>query len=209
MRGSERALVSRLLPLPVLVLAALLCGGCRHPGEFVWANAYAEGKAPERAYVVHPGDVLQIRVYNQEAMTTRAKVRADGKISLPFVNDVKVAGLPPSAIVEDLQQRLKDFIVKPTVTVALEETKALSVSILGEVTRPGLYALEPGVTVLHALATAGGFNPYASTDGIYVLRQEEGKSTPVRIRFRYHELIHVEGPSAQFQLQPGDALLVE
>ncbi len=196
----------RQLWLPVL-LATL--GGCKTPGPFVWADQYAGAPAEEREYLVHPGDVLQIRVYNQETMNTRTRVRADGKISLAFLNDVTVAGQAPSAIANSLQQKLKDFIVKPMVTVALEETKPMAVSIVGEVARPGLYTLEPGVSVLHALASAGGFNPYAARDSVYVLRREKSGDVPLRIRFRYHELIHVEGTSAQFRMMPGDALVVE
>ncbi len=196
-------------PLLRAGLLLLTFAACAKPAPFTWADRYAGTEVVEREYVVHPGDVLLVRVFNQDAMTTRARVRADGKISIPFVNDVPVAGQTPAAISSNLQQLLKEFIVKPTVTVSLEEAKTLSVSILGEVGRPGQYALEPGVSVLHALATAGGFTPYASRDSVYVLRREAPGAEPLRIRFRYHELIHVEGPSAQFQLRAGDALVVE
>jgi polysaccharide export outer membrane protein len=196
----------------VLLAGVLLAGsGCRTPsGAFTWVDALPPQElgaaAAAEGYSIHAGDVIAVRVFNQDAMSARARVRPDGRISLPFLKDVVVAGLTPNALAEQLQTRLRNFINNPVVTVSLEETPALLVPVMGEVVRPGSVTLEPGSTVLAALAAAGGLNDYAHEDGIFVLRQGP---TPQRIRFRYEALARNEGAAAQFRLQRGDAIVVE
>ncbi|HVP69299.1 MAG TPA: polysaccharide biosynthesis/export family protein, partial [Anaeromyxobacteraceae bacterium] len=160
--------------------------------------------------VIQPGDTISVRVWNQEGMSAKARVRQDGKISLPFLNDVEAAGIPPNVLARRLQARLKDFIVNPVVTISLEELKPIQVSVLGEVSRAGIFQLEPGAGILQALATAGGMNEFASKDSIYVIRQTQGEAgPPLRIRFTYESLTQVRGRAATFRLQGGDVVVVE
>jgi polysaccharide export outer membrane protein len=198
-----------------LVAAVGLGAGCTDLGPYVWADAYAPASTVRAspAYVISRGDVIAVRVWNQESMSGRARVRPDGMISLPFVNDVEVAGLEPAALAQRLQSRLKEFIVNPVVTVSLEEPAGSEISVVGEVARPGVYRVEPDSTMLKALASAGGFTQLASRDRIFVLREEpaagEGRRRPVRIRFTYEALTRAEGAAAQFRLRSGDVVVVE
>ena len=83
------------------ILFALACfsGGCTHVGDFVWVDAYQGAASPASlSYVIAPGDLLNVRVWNQEAMSARVRVRGDGMISLPFLNDVEAAGLEPPVL---------------------------------------------------------------------------------------------------------------
>jgi len=110
------------------------------------------------------------------------------------------AGLEPGALARRLQAKLKEFVVNPIVTVSLEEPVALEVSVVGEVTRPGVYRMDQDPTVLKALASAGGLTPLAGRDRIFVLRHGERSGdalAPVRIRFTYEALAHAEGPAAR------------
>ncbi len=208
-----RRLRKRALVTTSLLAAALALGtGCSHVGDYVWADDVPEPAGPADAeYVIAPGDVLGVRVFNQEGMSGRARVRPDGKISLPFVNDVEAAGQTPAALARRLQQRLKEFINNPVVTVSLEEAGPIQVSVLGEVTRPGVYPVASGANVLQALAAASGLTPYASRDRIFVLRKTpSGSKAPViRVRFTFEKLSHAEGRSAGFRLRDGDVVVVE
>ena len=196
-----------------LFLATLAVAGCRGVGEYVWVDAFKdEVPAPKPTYVISRGDLVAVRVWNQETMSGRARVRHDGMISLPFVNDVEAAGLEPAALARRLQARLKEFIVNPVVTVSLEEPAPLEVSVVGEVTRPGVYRVDPDAGVLKALANAGGLTTLAGRDRIFVLRHEEGGNgarSAVRIRFTYEALAHAMGPATRFRLRSGDVVVVE
>jgi len=194
---------------PLCALLAL-APACKHTGDYVWVDDLPQAApSTEKEYVIQPGDTISVRVWNQDGMSAKARVRQDGKISLPFLNDVEAAGIPPNVLARRLQARLKDFIVNPVVTISLEEPKPIQVSVLGEVTRPGILQLEPGSGVIQALATAGGLNDYASRDGIYVIRQTPEAGTPLRIRFTYESLTQVRGRAATFRLQSGDVVVVE
>ncbi len=197
-----------VLSLPLAALLAL-ASGCAHlQGAFTWVDELPSEAAPEEVggYVIAHGDVLSVRVWNEEGMSARPRVREDGQISLPFLNDVKAVGLTPAVLAQQLQARLKQFISNPGVAVALEERQPVSVSVLGQVTEPGAYTLEPGRGVLHALAQAKGLTQFASEDRIFVLRKGFQGG---RIRFRYDKLTRAEGRSATFRLQSGDVVVVE
>ncbi|MGZ6132324.1 MAG: polysaccharide biosynthesis/export family protein [Myxococcaceae bacterium] len=187
---------------------SLLLGACAtSSGSYVWVNDYKEPpQRPQPGYVIEPGDVIQIRVFNQPDMSTRAKVREDGKVSVPFLNDVTVAGVDPNTLAKQLQAKLKEFINAPVVTVSLEEARPFSVAVMGELVKPGLYPVPQGSGVLQALAAAGGFNQYASKDRIYVVRDAPDRA---RIRFTYEQLTQPESKAAMFRLRPGDSVVVE
>src|SRR3990167_6391404 len=100
--------MTRILPALLFVLAL----GCYTPrGAFVEVDESTLSDDP--GYLISSGDVLQVRAFQQDAMSARVKVRADGKVSLPMVNDVLAAGKSPTGLAAELQVRLKDFINNP------------------------------------------------------------------------------------------------
>lgn len=194
---------ARLLGVAFACLHAL--AGCGGGGPFVWVTELPTEQSAGADYVVEPGDLLSIRVFNQDAISTRARVRADGRISVAFVGDVQVAGKAPVAVARDLEARLKAFVVNPTVTVMVDEVAPPAVAVVGEVAHPGVYGIDAQAGVLRALALAGGITDYASHDGIYVLRL----APPRRVRFTYRALTDNEPRAASFRLRAGDTVVVE
>ncbi len=196
----------------VLVASALAGHACATTGDYFWVDTLPPPPEPELTYVIRPGDVIAVRVWSQEGMSVRAKVREDGKITIPFINDVAAAGAAPPELARRLQTRLKDFIVNPVVTVTLEEVRPLEISVVGEVARPGNYLLDGEAGVLKALASAGGMTPFADRDRIFVLRPShwaDGTARPARIRFTFRSLSRGEGRAATFLLRGGDVVVVE
>lgn len=199
---------------PPLISACvfLLVAACTHTAPFVWVDdlpaSAVDAASGADGYAIRPGDLISVRVFGQEGMSGRVRVRADGHISIPFLNDVQAAGFKPNDLAAQLQKRLKSYINDPVVTVALEESQGLQIPVLGEVTRPGKYALTPGSGVLDLLAEAGGLTEYARRDRIFVLRSGGTAQTP-RIRFRYQDLSRGHGRALTFRLQPGDVVVVE
>jgi polysaccharide export outer membrane protein len=194
----------------LIALLGLSAAACRHAGDYVWARDLPASSTADPAYVIAPGDVLVVRVWNDDALGGRARVRSDGKISLPFVNDVAAAGISPSDLARALEVRLTGYVNGPRVTIALEEERPVPVSVVGEVARPGVYDLLAGSGVLQALASAGGTTQWASDDRIFVLRRNpEGNGRPLRIRFTRDALARAEDASASFRLRRGDVVVVE
>lgn len=194
-----------------LLLFCLALSGCGPAGAYTWVDnlpASEFSATSAGGYVIETGDLLNIRVYNQDAMSTRARVRSDGKISIPLIGDVDVRGRKPTVVAKDLEDRMKSLIVTPAVIVAVEEVQPLRVSVIGEVSRPGAYVLEAGAGVLQALAMSGGLSEFADADRIFVLRTAPGGAL-WRVRFTYADLTQGIGKGATFSLRSGDVVVAE
>ena len=190
-------------------LAVSFGGACATVPEapFVWVSDWREpGSTSRGEYVIGVGDALNVLVWDQEKMSARVRVRSDGRVSLPFLDDVNVAGMTPVALARSLEDRLKQFIVTPQVTVVVEEAKPLSVSVLGQVQQPGLFDLAPGASVAQALAAAGGLKDFAHRDRIFLLRSGAGSA---RIRMTYEDVTKGTGRAFSLRLQSGDVVVVE
>jgi polysaccharide export outer membrane protein len=192
-----------LLHLGLGVLAVLKLSGCGG-APFVWVDEIPQQRDAGE-YVIAPGDTVGVRVFNQENMSVRTRVRSDGKVAVPVVGDVEVSGKTPAAVSKELTARLKEFVVSPIVTVSVEETQPTAVAVLGEVAHPGNYTLDASAGVLQALAAAGGFTDFASHDAIYVVRRAQAS----RIRFAFTDLGRGAGRAATFRLRAGDVVIVE
>jgi polysaccharide export outer membrane protein len=180
---------------------------CSSPGRYVWVDEYAEPAEPAPGeYQISPGDLLFVRVYGQDAMSAHERVRQDGRVSLPLVGDVQAAGLTPSALAAQVKVRLKEFLGAPAVSVAVEETRALSIAVVGEVARPGQYPLEKGAGVLEAIAAAGGLTDFSHRDRIFVLRK---LPNPARIRLTFEALSRGIGRASALKLHHADSIVVE
>lgn len=157
-------------------------------------------------YVIGPQDVLDIDVWKEQELTRSVEVRPDGKISLPLLNDVQASGLTPMQLATNITDGLKKFITDPQVTVIVTDIRSQRVYILGEVVHPGAYPLLPGMNVLQALSSAGGFTMFANTKKIYVLRQQAGKQE--KFPFNYKEAISGKRADQNIVLRAGDQIVV-
>ena len=196
------------------VIGLAVCAGAQEKEKPIPA---APGSAPASAsaaqksattdpnYLIGAQDVLDINVWKEDQLTKTVPVRPDGKISLPLVNDVQAAGLTPTQLATQITQDLKKFVTEPQVTVIVREINSQRVYLIGEVTRAGAYPLLPGMTVLQALSSAGGFTQFANTKKIYVLRLENGKQE--KFPFNYKDAL---GGKAEenIPLKAGDQIVV-
>jgi polysaccharide biosynthesis/export protein len=190
--------------------SAVICGavgGCGGPGPYVWFNDLPAESPPARGeYLIGLGDTLSVRVLGHEDMTLRQKVRPDGRVAFPLIGEVEARGKTPGALRVELEGRLKEYVVSPSVMVNVDDTQPMVVVLLGEVARPGAYPTEANIGLAHALALGGGLTEFATRDRIFVVRQ---RPAPVRIRFTYEQVSRDDGQAAGFALHPGDLIVVE
>ncbi len=159
------------------------------------------------AYVIGPEDVLDINVWKEPDMTRLVPVRPDGKISLPLINDVQAAGSTPQQLASAVTEKLRKFMTEPQVTVIVTAINSQRVFVVGEVLRAGAFPLIPGMTVLQALASAGGFTTYADVKKIHVMRLVNGKY--IELPFNYREVLKGGNPDQNTKLEPGDTVVVQ
>src|SRR4051812_15355020 len=135
-------------------------------------------------YVIRPGDVLQLVVWKEPELSRDVTVRLDGRITVPLLGDVDAAGRTPAKLGEDLGRRLTKFVATPVVTVAVSQANSSRVYVLGQVVQPGAFPLTGRMTVVQALALAGGFKEFAKTDRIVVLREDSPKGRPIPVNYK-------------------------
>lgn len=186
--------------LAVLALSLAACSGA---GKYVWVNDLPAVNAAADEYHIRAGDFVSIIVFQQDAMSAKARVRSDGKMSFPILGDITVRGMRPADVKAELEKRLKEYVLTPNVTVSIEDTQPIEVSVLGEVARPGIFTLKANASMAQALASAGGMTDFANRDRIFVIR------APKRIRFTYEGIVRGDGRSATFLLESGDLIVVE
>lgn len=157
-------------------------------------------------YIIGVGDGINIRVYEQEGLSADLKVRRDGKVALPLIGEIVVAGKRPLELSRELEGRWKEFVVSPRVTINVTASQPVSVTIVGEVGRVGTITLEPPARLVEALAQSGGPGEYADKSRIFVLRQFPSYK---RIRFTWDAVLRNEQGEAAFAMQTGDVIVIE
>jgi polysaccharide export outer membrane protein len=157
-------------------------------------------------YIIGPEDVLDVNVWKEPDMTRIVPVRPDGKISLPLINDVQAAGLTPTQLANSVKEKLRKFLTDPQVTIIVTAINSQRVFVVGEVLRAGAFPLIPGMTVLQALASAGGFTTFADVKKIHVMRLVNGKHQ--ELPFNYREVLKGDNQDQNIKLEPGDTVVV-
>ena len=157
-------------------------------------------------YEIGPGDQLSVSVWKEPELSRKVLVRPDGRISIPLIGDVDAVGRSPRELSEFIEAELKKFVTAPTVAVMVEAASSRRVFVLGKVGRPGPLNLTPGMTVLQALAGAGGFADFAKVKKIMVMRKVDGQS--IKYRFNYKQVINGSHMEQNITLKIGDSIIV-
>jgi polysaccharide export outer membrane protein len=172
----------------------------------VRAPARAAATTPTQPeYRIGSGDKLQINVYKEADLTQSLQVRPDGRITMPLVGDLAAAGQTPMQLQRRLADSLREYVANPVVTVMVVEVADRVVYVMGEVNTPGAVPLKGSMTVLQALAVAGGFKDFANKGGIRVLRKLGGDRVET-IPFSYKDSLR--GDAQPFYLAEGDTVVV-
>ena len=168
----------------------------------------ANGKSVERDdYVIGADDILTVNVWREPEMSRDVPVRPDGKISIPLLGEFTAEGKTPTQLQVDLKKKLETVVTNPEVTVIVKDIKSQKFSIIGEVSRPGSYPLTKPMTVLDAIAMAGGFKDFANPKKMYILRRmKDGRSD--RIPFDYNKMIKGDNRQAVVELESRDTIVV-
>jgi polysaccharide export outer membrane protein len=169
-------------------------------------GAAASAAASATRYIIGAGDVLQVFVWKEPELTREVKVRLDGGMTLPLVGEVEAAGRTTTDLTTYLRTAYARFISSPNVTVELRQANSARFYVLGLVLNPGEYPITGRVTVVQALALAGGFKEFAKTEEIVILRQDG--ETQTFLPFNYRKLSGGSGWAQNIDLRPGDTVLV-
>lgn len=158
-------------------------------------------------YVIGLEDILSINVWKEMELSVKeVVVRPDGKISVPLIGDIQASGLTPMQLQQQVVERMKEFVTAPSVTIVVLRIGSRSVSIVGQVAKPGIYYLGSPMTVLELLARAGGIGPDANEKKISIIRTDGGKTTSYR--FNYKDVSKGKNLKQNIELKNGDTVIV-
>ncbi len=199
--------MSRLASL----LALLVVAGCATtevPDTFVWVDELPEEQLEPTAYRIRGNDRLAITVFKQEALSGEVLVRADGQVTVALIGDIAVVGKTPPEAGTEIANALSatGFIEKPSVSVAVIETRTPDFAVIGEVRQPGSFELKPGTTVVDGVALAGGLTEFANKERVFVIRKAKENQ---RVRFDWNKLTRSEGKGLRYKVEDGDVIVVE
>lgn len=157
-------------------------------------------------YVIQPSDVLEVFVWNEPELSRQVRVRPDGRISFPLVQDLLASGLTPKELKAAAEDRLKEFLEAPNVTVIVHSIEHYKIYVTGMVNNPGSYQAENPLTVLQGLTLAGGLQEYADKSKVRIFRTYGTEN--VLFEFDYDEVIKGKKAHQNIILRSGDVIVV-
>ena len=160
-------------------------------------------------YRIQPLDTIQINVFNEAELSIKSRVSAQGMINYPMLGAVQVGGLTVTETENLLKERLgRDYLVNPQVSVLVDRAISRRVFLLGQVRSPGAIEFPPdeGLTLLQAIARAGGFTPIAAPGRVSIIRSENG--TEKQITVNVPAIIKSGDKSKDIELKSDDVVSV-
>ena len=187
----------------LLVLLAA-CGGATPSYD------YTKEPDPRKSeYVIGVSDGLEINVWKNPELTTKATVRPDGTITMPLIGDLVAAGKTPSRLKAEIALQLANFVrdESAVVTVAVASVQSYRYTVSGNVEKPGVFTSPSYVTVLEAIEQAGGPNRFASPSGTVIVRTDaDGRAR--RIPIPYRDVRSGKRPDANLTVLAGDTIYI-
>lgn len=194
-----------LFVLGLLFFAATACRTPRPLGGQLRPEDLPIPDGGVRANTLGTGDFLEVRVYQEPDLSGIFRVSPEGVIDFPLCGKVRVTDLTPSLAADAINSCLKQgFVRRPQVTVMVKEFNSKRIFVFGDVSKPGSFPYEEGMTIVAAVSAAGGFNRTAARNGVNITRLIDGRET--RVPLRVEDIIN--GNEKNFVLQPGDIVFV-
>lgn len=194
-----------LAALTILSLAA-----CSHRSDGLPPLVGQAKEDSTSAYVIGPGDALHVFIWRNPDLSAQVSVRPDGRITIPLIEDLVVAGKAPTDVAREIEKRLAEFVVEPKATVIMQNFVGpldRQIRVVGEAAKPQAIPFRQDMTVLDVLIAAGGLTPFAAGNRAVIVRKVEGKGAD-SYRIRLNDLIEDGDLSANVQVAPGDILII-
>ena len=200
-------MIRRYIISAAILASTTLLFACASNQALQEAPAGPPGPPAPIAYVIQPGDRLDVKFFYNSELNESVEVRPDGKISLQLVDEVQASGLTPSELDDILTKRYSGELKKPAITVIMRSFTGQRVYVGGEVNKQGIIDLTTGMTALQAVIDAGGFKETALPEGAIIIRKGPDKR-PVPLRADLHKALYGKSPESRTPLKPYDIVYV-
>lgn len=188
-----------------LVLLSVLVGLSASPLLSAQAESMPDPD-PSADFIIKANDILEIFVWKEPDLTRNVLVRPDGYISFPLVQDLRASGMKPSQLKANLEEKLREYLTEPNVTVIVDQIRHYRIYVTGKVQAPSSFILEKPITVLQAISLAGGLQEFANESDVKIVRStSQGYSY---LDFDYKEIIRGRNVNQNIYLESGDVVVV-
>lgn len=197
----------RLLCYSLIFATLFLMNGCAQNQTTIEKrdDILSDEEPSDVYYSIGKGDILEITTWKEPDFSKEVQVRIDGKISFPLIGDVQAAGRSTEEVQKEIQEELKQYLTSPYTTVSVKVPVSQKIYIIGEIMKPGEYPLAKELTVLQAIALAGGFTEWASKKIIILRDKDENEK---RMRLNYKDVIKNDPPYKDIDLEADDIIIV-
>ncbi|MDZ7337765.1 MAG: polysaccharide export protein [candidate division KSB1 bacterium] len=179
----------------------------RPAGDVYVAKPQPPAPEQEREYRLGYGDVLEIKFFNNEEFNTEVTVRPDGRITLQRIGDIRVTDMTPMGLARLISQKYAEILLEPEVTVTVKQFGGNTVYVLGEVRNPGSYVVQRNMTLLRAIATAGGPTNEANLSSVMLIRMLDEKRVSAT-RSDLTQALARKDPRPDLEVRPYDIVYV-
>jgi polysaccharide export outer membrane protein len=215
---AKMATARKILPFVMLGLACIPAWGQagknapqNNPQVFDAPRVTTTGTEPvaqpvdPHSYLIGPEDILKIEVFRDADLSRMVNVRPDGKITLLLIGDVQAEGLTPERLTAQVKEGYSTLLNNPEITISVMAVNSKSFTITGKVNRSGRFPLVTPMRIFDALGLAGGFQDFANTRKITIVRGND------RLYFNYRDYLKgkKEALDHNIWLQNGDTINVQ
>ena len=190
----------------ILILPNICFGQVNKSEEKI--NTQEDAYTGEFAYQIGSGDTIQINVWRHPDLDLKVRVRPDGKIAFPLIDEINVQDKTPEALKKELTKRLSTTLRDPEVTINVIGFQSKKIFVLGEVNQPGVYPFEGQERVLDALSKAMGYKDESAALKSIIIIKNSYDAKPHAVRVNILDLIKKGNPKGNIMLEPGDIVFV-
>lgn len=198
-----------ILALSLSSLLLSSCGGFGSGRDLPPAPRLTNQTGSAEEYIIGPLDELSIFVWRNEELSTKIRVRPDGRITTPLISDLPAAGKTSAMLAQDIKIQLSEFINDPIVQVIVSDFNGTQqVRVIGATEKPAAIPFSANMTLLDAMIAVGGLSEFASGNKATLIRVDRGTGRQQEYALRINDLLRRGSSEANIQLQPGDVIII-
>jgi len=152
-------------------------------------------------------DLVHVKVFQEEELEATVRIAKDGTIQFPLIGSARIGGRTVQEAAQTLEAALREYLVRPQVSLRVTEYSKRRFTVLGQVAKPGAYDMPEDQTMnlLEAIGVAGGYTRIANPAKVILKRKVNGQETIYKLNAK---TMAIDGENQRFDVLPGDTIMV-
>ncbi len=196
------------------IVAMLSISGCSNnnvTNTLPSASFVAAGEAPGPDYVIGPLDNLSVFVWRNPELSTTVRVRPDGRVTFPLIDDLPATGQTPTQLAKAIEEKLRTYIQNPIVSVIVSDFRgpfAQQVRVVGEAAKPAAIPYQANMTLLDVMIAVGGLTDFAAGNRARLIRFDTATGSQKEYKIKIDRLLKDGDVKSNVSIRPGDTIII-